>query len=228
MKAITFDAVGTLFGLAEPVGETYSRIARSHDWEIPAELLEKAFRNAWRAAPPLHLFHFGEPSTSPEAVERAWWRSLVENCFREARGANGSAFAPFELPESLFTELFDHFGEPEAWSIYPEVSEVLENLSRHYPLAVISNFDFRFHRVSEGLGLRLYFREVLLSGEFGSAKPAASIFGAAADRLGFEPGQILHIGDDPQADWEGGRAAGFEIFELSRPANNLRDLLRFL
>lgn len=224
MKAITFDAVGTLFGLAEPVGQTYSRIARTHGWEIPATLLDRGFRAAWKSTAHLNLSHRCNFTLDPDTIERAWWRSLVENCFHDALKATESEAIPFRLSDALFADLFDHFGGAKAWSIFPEVVEVLEKLTPQYPLAVISNFDSRFHQVAEGLGLECYFRRVVLSGEAGCAKPAAFIFEMTAEALDVAPDQILHVGDDPDADWAGGRSAGFQVFELVRPDLSLRDL----
>jgi FMN phosphatase YigB (HAD superfamily) len=38
----------------------------------------------------------------------------------------------------------------------------------------------------------------------------------------------MHVGDDPERDWQAAKAAGLTIFELRRPENSLRDLLPFL
>jgi FMN phosphatase YigB (HAD superfamily) len=41
-----------------------------------------------------------------------------------------------------------------------------------------------------------------------------------------EPAQVLHVGDDPERDWKAATAAGLAVFQLERPKNSLRDLLK--
>jgi FMN phosphatase YigB (HAD superfamily) len=43
-----------------------------------------------------------------------------------------------------------------------------------------------------------------------------------------KPNEVLHVGDDPQRDWEAARTAGLSIFRLDRPKNSLRDLLNWV
>jgi hypothetical protein len=38
----------------------------------------------------------------------------------------------------------------------------------------------------------------------------------------------LHAGDDPNRDWKAASATGLSIFELDRPRNSLRDLVKKL
>jgi putative hydrolase of the HAD superfamily len=64
-----------------------------------------------------------------------------------------------------------------------------------------------------------------VSCEVGAEKPSPRIFAAALDRFDARAEHVLHVGDDPQADWAGGKAAGMLVFELRRPENSLRDLL---
>lgn len=51
-RVVFLDAAGTLFGLQEPVGETYARFAALHGIEVNAAALEVSFRAAWKDLPP--------------------------------------------------------------------------------------------------------------------------------------------------------------------------------
>jgi FMN phosphatase YigB (HAD superfamily) len=42
------------------------------------------------------------------------------------------------------------------------------------------------------------------------------------------PSEVLHVGDDPERDWDAATGAGLSIFRLDRPKNSLRDLLTTL
>lgn len=215
IQAITFDAAGTLFRLSEPVGRTYARFGRKFGIEADEDDLKSGFRAAWKAAPSMH--ETGS-EISPNEREVAWWRSLVDHAFRHAE-------ANRMLTEAEFRELFAHYGKAEAWRLYPETIEVLDQLKRRYPLAVLSNFDRRFRSIATGLGIPHYFDPVILSGEVGVAKPDPRIFEIACTQLKVAASETLHVGDDDAADWNGARQAGLQVFELDRSQNSLLDLL---
>jgi FMN phosphatase YigB (HAD superfamily) len=46
--------------------------------------------------------------------------------------------------------------------------------------------------------------------------------------MNLKPNEILHVGDDPERDWNAASIAGLSLFELKRPQNSLRDLLAAL
>lgn len=216
IQAVTFDAAGTLFHLAEPVGKTYARFARRHGHDLASDAIERAFHQAWRLAEAPHGVTASQ-AENPDDAEKSWWHRLVAETFRLAGSSPSGS-------DALFEALFAHFGKAEAWQLYPETLPVLDSLAGRLPLAIISNFDRRFHSVSAGLGIAGYFSQVLLSGEIGAAKPSPRLFSAAREALNCAPEAIFHVGDDPIADWQGARNAGFQVFELSRPANSLQDL----
>ena len=221
LKAATFDAAGTLFHLKEPVGATYARFGRECGLNLGESELDSGFRAAWKSAPALHSPTETEVTRDPEQAEIQWWRDLVDETFRHAGMTD-------PLPVPLFPALFEHYSEPCAWELFPETLESLDRLVSRFPLAVISNFDRRYHRIALGLGLSEYFQHVILSAEIGAAKPSSTIFRVASRALGCDPDAILHVGDDPANDWEGAAAAGFQVFRLQRPRLTLKDLCQSL
>jgi putative hydrolase of the HAD superfamily len=60
------------------------------------------------------------------------------------------------------------------------------------------------------------FRFQLGAREHGAAKPDASIFHAACERLGCAPGEVLHVGDDVEMDVVGAHRAGLRTCWLNR------------
>jgi putative hydrolase of the HAD superfamily len=109
--------------------------------------------------------------------------------------------------------------------LYPEVTDVLEKLRPRFQLAVVSNFDGRLRFILEHLGISKYFAHVFVSSELGADKPDPEIFQRALKFSDLKPNRVLHVGDDPERDWEAARAAGLWIFRLDRRKNSLRDLL---
>ncbi len=56
----------------------------------------------------------------------------------------------------------------------------------------------------------------MASAEIGSAKPDGAIFRAALALAGTAPGRTWHVGDTPEADVEGARAAGLRPILIDR------------
>ena len=68
------------------------------------------------------------------------------------------------------------------------------------------------------LGLARYFDAIYLSCEAGRNKRSGSIFTYLCEQEGIEPNGLIHIGDDPMADYVSARAAGIEAILLQHAA----------
>ena len=207
LRAITFDAAGTLFGIAEPVGETYARVAAQHGIRVPASKADAGFRRAFSTAPPLAF-----PGASPTrlaAHERAWWYTVVRQAL--GRPASGPAF------DACFDELYEYFATAAAWRVFPDVPDTLAALrARGLCLAVVSNFDARLDPLLADLGVRRLVDAVVCSSHAGSAKPDPGIFCAALAALDVPASVTLHAGDDLVADVLGARTAGLSAVLVCR------------
>ncbi|HJW69600.1 MAG TPA: haloacid dehalogenase, partial [Candidatus Binatia bacterium] len=53
MRAVTLDAAGTLITVAEPVGDTYARVAARHGLHVSPADAGARFRRAMASRPPL-------------------------------------------------------------------------------------------------------------------------------------------------------------------------------
>lgn len=216
---IFFDAAFTLFRPCRPVGETYARIAGRHGIALDPGDLETRFREVWRAMP-LPDYRGRCDVAERQEVDVRWWRDLVRAVFAACGEERPAGF------EACFRELFDHYGRGEAWTPYPEVPAVLGSLRESGAcLGIISNFDRRLERVLADLDLAPWFGVVTTSVASGASKPEPGIFASALAAAGAVAGDCLHVGDDPEADWEGAARAGLRVFRLRRPENDLRHLL---
>jgi putative hydrolase of the HAD superfamily len=218
LKAIFFDAAGTLIYLPKGVGYHYAQVGKSLGLELDERALRAAFISTWEQMPPRPAT--GEPR---EDDDKDWWRNLVEHVLDEV--APGLA----ELDRDNFFEIaYEHFAEPGVWELYPEVNDVFDALHGRFDLSVISNFDGRLRVIFEHLGMTKHFRHIFLSSELGADKPDPMIFRLAIKASGVLPDEILHVGDDPERDWKAAANAGLEVFRLDRKKNSLRDLLSIL
>ncbi|RYY66494.1 MAG: HAD family hydrolase, partial [Comamonadaceae bacterium] len=65
-------------------------------------------------------------------------------------------------------------------------------------------------------GVGRWFRTAFNARQFGSGKPHAPIFRAAAASIGLLPRDVLHVGDDPELDVVGALNAGMQAAWLVR------------
>jgi putative hydrolase of the HAD superfamily len=218
IKAIFFDAVGTLFYLTKSVGEHYAFVADKVGMKLDSKALDRAFFASWKKMPQRSAI-----DGPRENDDKDWWRDLVDLVLHDV------APSLSELDrDNFFGIAYEHFAEAAVWEAYPEVVDVLEQLHSNYQLAVVSNFDGRLRMILEHLGISKFFKHVFVSSEIGADKPDPEIFRRALKFAGFGPTEVLHAGDDPKRDWEAAAAAGLSIFQLDRPKNSLRDLIAIL
>src|SRR5947208_6205748 len=215
LKAIFFDAVGTLFYLTKTVGDHYALVGSEVGLTLNARKLDRAFYTAWEQMP-LRAAIDGPR----ENDDKGWWRELVNLVLDQVAP---SLSGPDR--DNFFEVAYEHFAEAGVWELYPEVFDVLEKLEPRFQLAVISNFDGRLRFILEHLGISKFFAHVFVSSEIGADKPDPEIFRRALKIVQVEPNQVLHVGDDAERDWKAATAAGLAIFKLDREKNSLRDLL---
>jgi putative hydrolase of the HAD superfamily len=214
IKAIFFDAVGTLFYLTKSVGHHYAFVGNEVGLKLDSIALERAFLAAWKRMPPRTAI-----DGPRENDDKGWWRELVDLVLEDV--------APplSELDRDNFFEVaYEHFAEAGVWEAYPEVVDVLKKLQPRFQLAVVSNFDGRLRMILEHLGISKFFSHIFVSSEIGADKPDPEIFRRALKFIGLAPDEVLHAGDDPVRDWQAASTAGLSIFELDRERNSLRDL----
>ena len=208
IKAVFFDAAGTLFETREPVGESYARIARAYGVDASADAIGASFRRAFREALPL-AFGVRRKPEELRHLERDWWRSLVTNTF--------AGLGEFRDFEAFFKSLFEFFADPACWAADPEALPTLGILrERGLTLGVISNFDHRLYRILDGLGLSRWFNSITISSEAGYAKPSAKLFQAALEQHRLAPHEAVHVGDSEHFDLSGAAAAGMGAVLINR------------
>jgi putative hydrolase of the HAD superfamily len=219
IRAVFFDAVGTLLFPRTSVAQTYAEHARRLGADVSEEQVRQAFRAAFVRQERLDL---AAGWRTDEARERDRWRSIVADVL------------PAADVEACFAGLWQWFADPAAWAVHSEAGEVFnELLRRGLVVGIGSNFDARL------LPLVDHFREFapvrgrcVISSLVGWRKPAAEFFAALAATAGCEPAQVLYVGDDWRNDFEGATAAGLRAVLLDPAAEpsaadrirSLRDL----
>ena len=122
--------------------------------------------------------------------------------------SSGDDVALAEPALELFTE------QRNTVDLYPGVLAALERLAARVPIAALTNGTADLARI----GIRQHFVFQIGARDHGVAKPDVSIFLSACERLGLAPGQVLHVGDDPELDVLGAHRAGLRSAWINREA----------
>jgi putative hydrolase of the HAD superfamily len=203
IKAILFDAVGTLIYPEPSVGEAYAAIGARHGCHLSPDETQSRFHKAFHRQEELDARN-GYRTSEARELER--WQTIVAEVFRD----QPEPLAPFQ-------ELWDHFAKPEAWRCYPEVEGwFLEMAYFGWELGIASNYDCRLHLVAEGVSGLQMFKVRFSSAEIGWAKPAAEFFQTTCNKLGLQPHEILFVGDDLENDFLASQAVGMQAVLVDR------------
>jgi len=207
IKAVFFDAGHTLLYAHPDLGSIYTETTRTFGVEVTsesfAEILIPVFKQASR--------DYAATSAASDEQDLAMWRVITKRVYERMPALGRIAF------DAWFEALYSRFGDHKSWRFYDDVTPVLTSLrKRGLKVGVVSNWDTRLRRISEGVGLTPLVDFLVISAEAGIRKPNPGIFEIALKHAGVKPEEALHIGDNPEEDGEGARRAGVKALIIDR------------
>ncbi|OEZ00101.1 MULTISPECIES: HAD family hydrolase [Stenotrophomonas] len=195
--AITLDLDDTLWPFA-PIGARIDQVL--YEWMLqhspataamyPVAAMRELRERSFRDNPHLHY--------DLSALRRLTLQEALEN-----------SGADLALLEPAYEAFYAARNQVEC---YPDAIEALTRIAARVPVAALSNGNADLARI----GLDHHFAFQLGSREHGAAKPAASIFHAACERLGVAPAHVLHVGDHVEMDVVGAMQAGLRGCWINR------------
>ncbi len=206
IKGITFDWWHTL---AETPWPDYD----AHMRKIRVERILEAFSDRGLVVEPDVLYRAYDRHTDL-LIEK--WKTHVDLSGEEQI----HAFLEFAGLDATDADLLDalaaSFGDAirsKLPILYPHIAAVLATLKRQgYRIGLISNTGRTWGRflrpIQDDLGIGKYFDDRVFSDELGVRKPEPGIFESALSHLGLRPEQVVHVGDDLEADVAGSKALG--------------------
>ncbi|SCU92557.1 LAFA_0F11386g1_1 [Lachancea sp. 'fantastica'] len=217
-KLITFDAYNTLYSTTLPVMVQYAKVGHRFGIKTSAEELTSRFPKIFKNLRDTHPNYGKHTGLTPTQ----WWELLIS-----------SVFAPVDVPKKMISEILRLFEGRDAYTVYPDLLELLKILRERYPetvLAVVSNTDPIMYKLIKNLGLKSYFdSHVYLSYDLEVSKPDRRFFDAVlqdvvgrypalASEHGMEELKSFcwHIGDEEANDLRAAQAAGWNAVLLDR------------
>jgi FMN phosphatase YigB (HAD superfamily) len=210
---LIFDAYGTLAELDNFTGRLQNGFAR-HGVELPLDVVTRAARS--------EMGYYVANTVRARTQED--WMALRYDCAGVLIDSLARQEYTLPLP---FEAVYKIMSAALVFRVFPEVTEVLEELGQRVPgMAVLSNWDIFLPDVLQSLDLHHYFDFIVTSAEVGVQKPAAQVFEHALQRA-----KVLHpcltardcyyIGDHYEGDVLGARAAGMTPLWLVRDERDL-------
>jgi len=198
IRAITLDLDNTLWEIDSVIrkaeaalwswlDDNYPRIPEMFSAEDVAVLREVTIEKYWNHKS--HDFRFLRKKVLELLAREAGYDSaLVEPAFRVFDDARNDV------------------------ELYPDVLPGLEHLFSKFTVIAVTNGNANLHTI----GIRHLFHDVVTAVDAGAAKPSRRIFDVAIQKAGAAPQEVLHVGDHPETDIDGGRNAGLRTAWVNR------------
>jgi putative hydrolase of the HAD superfamily len=205
IRAVLLDALGTLVELPAPwpalVAELDARGATVTESEARVAMLEEM------------AYYRGHHDEATGPAELDDLRDRCTEVLRSALPARVRDVA--DLRGALLGAL--------RFRPYPEVPAVLGELGGlGVARIVVSNWDVSLRDVLDRTGLAPLLDGIVISAEVGAAKPDPAIFEHALALARARSDEAVHVGDSPEADVAGARAAGLRAIHLDRSGTDAR------
>jgi putative hydrolase of the HAD superfamily len=190
-RAILLDALGTLVELEPP----WVHLREALGAGVPDDELERAVRAEMR----YYRAHSDE-GRDPDSLA-----DLRRRCAAVLSDELKLEVEPATLMAAI------------RFRAYPDAAPALEDLRRRgLALLCVSNWDCSLPDVLARCGLGSALDGVVTSAITRARKPDPAIFAAALEAAGCSPGEALHVGDTPEEDVAGARAAGIPAVLIDR------------
>lgn len=196
IRAVTFDADGTLWDFFTVAGEATARIidrlaAEYPQFDAGVEDLVATHRQVLESSP---------EGSSYAGMRREAIRRFVREQVGEVEG----------LADQLADEFFAY--RDSADRLFEDVEPMLEALPDGLILGVVTSGTTSWRRTSIGR----HFGFWLAADQVGIRKPDPRVFRMAAAAAGCRPSEIVHVGDEIEADIVGAARAGAKAVLIDR------------
>ena len=194
IKAIIFDAYGTLFDVNSAAEKCKSKIGDK--WE--------SFANYWRTT----------------QLEYTWLRSMMErhkDFWKITEDSLDKAMKVFEIDASMKNELLDLY---KILSPYPEVKDTLQKLKdKNYKLAILSNGTPELlDELVNSNNLKNLFDNIFSIEDVGIFKPSSKVYDIPIKKYNIQKSEVAFLSSNTW-DVSGGGNYGYNSIWVNRNRN---------
>ena len=197
IRALTFDLDDTLWPFA-PIGERIEQALHAWCCEHSPRTAERFPITEMRALRERVFAEFPEHAHDLGLLRRL----TIERALRESGDDPALASAAYAI----------FFQERNRVEFYPDALPALQRISARWPIAALTNGNADLAVI----GIASMFQFQLGAREYGAPKPDSGLFHEACRRLGFAPGEVMHVGDHPHMDMAGAAHAGLQTCWIDR------------
>jgi putative hydrolase of the HAD superfamily len=205
-RAVFFDAGGTLLDPSPSFHGLFAATLAGRGYHLDPEEIRRNLDTI--------------PSRFVQAAEeRELWTTTDAGSQRFWFGVYDVFLRRVGLPtdDGLQDALYGAFTTLENYALYPETTDVLDELSgAGLELGLISNFEPWLDDLLVYLGVRDRFGVRVVSGVEGIEKPDPRIFRIALERAGRPPEDVAYVGDVPAIDVDPAEALGMTPVLIDR------------
>ena len=206
-RTIFFDVGDTLMTVRRSFDQVLEEVSQQLALELPASV---------RAGLAVHVdacvtrrTHRRQPCTFPPSASQAFWFETYHGFL-----AHVLADADARRIEHAVREVFS---SPSGYMLCDDTLPTLARLRADgYRLGIISNWEAWLPNLLDATGIALYFDTIVISGLCEIEKPDPRIFQLALEEGGYQPEDVVYVGDRPAHDVEPPLAVGITPILLER------------
>jgi len=222
VRAVIFDAVGTLFYASPSVTSVYAQVGRRHGSQLTTDEVDNRFG-------PAFLEHYSNKQSTilaqqlaqqldqqlAQQLDQQLDQQLERQCWQRVVNA---VFADQDVDTAaILEELWEHFARPTSWTMFEDAAAAWSELAQSgLVMGIASNFDNRLLSVCEGFQLLQKCEHIYNSADVGFAKPDIRFFQHIQRQLDMPADQICLIGDDEKNDFQAAKNAGWKSLLIDR------------
>ncbi len=216
VKAVLFDAVGTVLRPVPAVSVAYHDAGRRFGSRRTVEQVVTRFRRAFAQQEAIDSAK--SDYFTNEQRERDRWRTIVAEVFDDVADSDG-----------LFDDLWEHFAQARHWQLFDDVVPAWIALAqRGVWLGIASNFDARLEQIVAQHPPLQACVNVFVSSLVGYRKPSREFFSHIERALALRSDELLLVGDDQINDYHAARRAGWHAVLVARDGPPTADTEHFV
>lgn len=209
VRAILFDFYNTLATRLDAADCLEARVLDEFGFSFPLDAVRTALKGLdayWEGGDLIdHSAHSGSAEQYLE-----YQRLVHAACWLEPLGVD-------PRHPGLFERLAELWDDPTRIVLFDDVLPALARLrAAGYRVGLVSNWSWGLQQILDHTGLAPLLDCAVISARAGYRKPHPAIYSQALDALGLPAASVHFVGDSPNADVEGARAAGMTPVHIDR------------